>query len=292
MINMTRVSAWKASCYFKMVVGFIWALCFLIWGLRLLSAEYLRTKWYTPLLLAAAAGLFLSLALRSIWVESLRSKSPGKSRTSMKFQKAAAWVKRWATLHHKRVPVIALGEDTRVLKFAVNAGVVDEMVGQDGLIIGEKLVEELDEPEMQAVLAHEMCHKDSFGSKLEVILGILSAAMWFLSWYALGRWFFGSLGFFAALKIVLVSTGFRAVANLGAKLLSRAAEFLCDSAALLEMGSPEPFASALHKIEALMRREYPDKVAKRERQGAIHRLFRSHPSTPSRTQALRDLCTP
>ncbi len=170
------------------------------------------------------------------------------------------------------------------------------------------LLQQLDQPELEAVLAHELSHVKNRDVAVMTIASFLSTVAFMIVRFSF--WFgpvgfggdrrrdrggagWGALAYVAALVVWLVSM-------LLIRTLSRYREYAADRGSAIITGAPSQLASALLKISGRMQR-IPERDL-REVQGAnaffiipaisgdsIMELFSTHPSLEHRLERLRRL---
>lgn len=170
------------------------------------------------------------------------------------------------------------------------------------------LLEKLDKPELEGVIAHEMSH---IGNRDILLSSVVVALVGIIA--LLSRWFFQGLYFGGersdndsgdlGLIIMIIGLVFALVAPLAAVLLqlsiSRKREFLADASGALLTRYPEGLARALEKISQDMHplREASDATSslfiidpfRRKRRKWFARLWMTHPPVEERIKALREM---
>ncbi len=179
---------------------------------------------------------------------------------------------------------------------------------QHGVICVTKgLLNKLDKPEIEGVIAHEMSHignRDTLLSSIVVVLvGIVALlSRWFLRGIYLGGERDNNNGNFGIL-IFLIGAIMALVAPLAATLLqlsiSRKREFLADASGALLTRYPEGLAKALEKIsqDTHVLREASDATSslfiidplRKKRKSWFARLWMTHPPVEERIKALREM---
>ncbi len=158
------------------------------------------------------------------------------------------------------------------------------------------LLEQLDQPEVEAVLAHELCHVRHRDATVMTLASFFSTVAYFIM--RSGFWFGndrrsrgGAAVIYAASLVVWVISYFLI------RALSRYREYAADRGAAMLTGAPMHLAVALQKISGQMTR-IPDRDL-RELRGmnaffilpafkgrAVSELFSTHPNTENRIKRL------
>ena len=171
------------------------------------------------------------------------------------------------------------------------------------------LLEKLDRPELEGVIAHELSHignRDILISTIvTVMVGlIVLLADWFMRWsFFGGRQDSNDRDSRVALIITVVAIIFAILAPIFAQIMqfaiSRKREFLADSTGALLTRYPEGLASALEKISS-----YPESMRnsnratahlyiadpiKKKKKGFWNKAFMTHPPVEERLAALRGM---
>jgi len=178
------------------------------------------------------------------------------------------------------------------------------------------LMRRLDEPEIEAVLAHELshvAHRDvavmTIASSLGVVAGLVTRMMFYAGLFG-GRGNSQGGGQFAAMEgiVMLVSVAVYAISFMLTRALSRYRELAADRSGAILIGRPSVLASALVKINGEMGRIPTRDLRKAEAFNAFfftpaiaqHRgpggqavslgaLFSTHPTLERRLAQLADL---
>ena len=164
------------------------------------------------------------------------------------------------------------------------------------------IMQMLSEDELKGVLAHELSHVGNRDILIGSVAAAIAMAITFLARIAMWGAIFGGGGrdrdrnVFGELALVLLAP---LAAGLLQMALSRSREFEADRSGALLLGTGEPLARALEKIEAGARR-IPMDVNPAQAQAYIinpltgrkvnaGRLFMTHPSTEERIARLRQM---
>lgn len=172
------------------------------------------------------------------------------------------------------------------------------------------LLEKLEKPELEGVIAHELSHIGNYDIRLATVIVVLVGIVvlmsdWFLRW----SWFggrrdkeggqIGAILLLVGIVLALLSPLFATLIQLA---ISRKREFLADSSGTLLTRYPEGLARALEKISA--DREpleaankatahlyiiNPLKEYKGSRRGWFASLFDTHPPIEERIKRLREM---
>jgi heat shock protein HtpX len=181
----------------------------------------------------------------------------------------------------------------------------------DGTIhVTPSLLDLLDEPELEAVLAHELAH---FARRDAAVMDVCSAPSRLLLSFAglvgtgkLARMAFEAGAYRAALTVAVLSVVsappafvFGWVSRLSVLGMSRSREFAADAAAATLTGRPSALASALMKLDDERAWVPPRDLREAEarsvlcivatRSSRLGRLFSSHPPTAARLGRLREI---
>jgi heat shock protein HtpX len=209
-------------------------------------------------------------------------------------------VQRLVTLADLPMPRLAIIDTPMANAFATGRNEKQAVVA-----VTTGLIDQLDRPELEAVLAHELSHIKNKDMMVLTIASFLSTVAFMVVRFSF--WFGGGLGdrrdreggnygmiaYLAAIVVWFVSM-------LLIRALSRYREFAADRGASIITGQPSQLASALLKISGRMQR-IPERDL-REVQGAnafyiipavrgssILELFSTHPSLEKRLERLQRL---
>ena len=156
------------------------------------------------------------------------------------------------------------------------------------IIMGDTLLNEFDEDEIETVFAHELGHYTHhhirtgiITSIVSIFLGLFIASLLY-SWSV--RWFgFSSITEFAGLPLLALWLSlFGLVTSPLGNILSRRHERQADEYAVRRTGKKEQFASALRKLASM-------NLADPEPHPAVEFLFYSHPSIGKRIRMVETL---
>ena len=197
-------------------------------------------------------------------------------------------------------PKIAIVESSVPNAFATGRGKNSAVVA-----VTTSLKQKLSQPELEAVLAHELSHVKNRDMLVITIASFLSTVAFFLVRYML---FFGmgggnrdrDRGAGAAIIIWIVSLLVWIISFLLIRALSRYREFAADRGSEIITGQPSHLASALMAISGVMER-VPEKDL-REVEGmnaffiipaisgdSVMNLFSTHPTVEARIRALEEM---
>jgi len=170
------------------------------------------------------------------------------------------------------------------------------------------LLDKLDKPELQGVIAHEMSHIGNRDILLSSVVVVLVGVVALLSrWFLRGLYFGGESrdndGGNLGLIMMIIGLVLALVAPLAAVLLqlsiSRKREFLADASGALLTRYPEGLAKALEKISQDVHplREASDATSslfiidpfRKKRKRWFARLWMTHPPVEERIKALREM---
>lgn len=240
------------------------------------------------------AQYFLSDQL-VLWTTGARVVSPDEA------PELHAMVDRLAALADLPKPRVAIANQAIPNAFATGRNPQNSVVA-----VTTGLLQQLDRPELEAVLAHELTHIKNRDVTVITIASFLSTVAFmvvrFSFWFGPGVGGYGrrreganwtALAYVAALVVWIVSL-------LLIRALSRYREFAADRGSAIVTGAPSQLASALLKISGRMQR-IPERDL-REVQGAnafyiipairgnsIMELFSTHPSLEKRLERLQRL---
>ncbi|MBI4662601.1 MAG: M48 family metallopeptidase [Verrucomicrobia bacterium] len=156
------------------------------------------------------------------------------------------------------------------------------------IVLFDTLVEQLSEPEVESVLAHEIGHykKKHLSKMLALSSGGLLLGFYAIAWLARQTWFYGAFGFQAqGLAPALVLFGllsgvltfwFSPLAN----LWTRHYEFQADAYAASAIGTPQTLIGALRKLTG-------QNLSNLTPHPFYSGFYYSHPTLPEREAALR-----
>jgi heat shock protein HtpX len=183
-----------------------------------------------------------------------------------------------------------------------NAFATGRSAGSAVVAVTTALRQQLSQPELEAVLAHELSHVKNRDMLIITIASFLSTVAFFLARYMM---FFGSggrdrKGAGAAVIVFVVSLVVWILSFLLIRALSRYREFAADRGSAIITGHPANLANALMTISGIMKR-VPDRDL-REVEGmnaffiipaisgdSIMNLFSTHPSVEARLRALEEM---
>ena len=162
------------------------------------------------------------------------------------------------------------------------------------------LLEIMDDPELEGIMAHELGHVRNYDIRLSMIVFGLVVAVGFISDMLVRMAFFGRgnnngnpLVLVFGLVAMLVAP---LVASLVQLAVSRQREYLADATGAMTTRHPDALASALEKLEAYgrpMRRQNSSMahlwIADPLRPGVIDRLFATHPPIADRVKRLEQM---
>lgn len=192
-------------------------------------------------------------------------------------------------------PRLAVADNRTPNAFAAGRATSDAVV-----CVTTGLLEELDEAELDGVLAHEVAHISNRDFRLMTVVTALGAmAGWIVRW----GFFFGDGGDGGGQWQLLAGYVAALVVWIGAflvgRLLSRYREFAADRAAVQLTGDLAALASALVTITDRMSEVPEDDLRSAEQVNAllvsevtesrISKLFRTHPAVERRVDRLHDL---
>ncbi|MBW3602590.1 MAG: zinc metalloprotease HtpX [Actinobacteria bacterium] len=169
------------------------------------------------------------------------------------------------------------------------------------------LMRRLDEPEVEAVLAHELSHVAHRDVAVMTIASFLGIAAGLVTRFAFYSSMFGGRnregGAPVVLVVMLVSIVVYAISFLLTRALSRYRELSADRAGAILIGRPSTLASALTKVSGQMAR-IPSRDLRRaeplnaffftpalSKDFSLSSLFSTHPSLPRRLEQLSRLET-
>ncbi|MCB0333906.1 MAG: M48 family metalloprotease [Bdellovibrionales bacterium] len=178
----------------------------------------------------------------------------------------------------------------------LNAGMLDLMVGTDALLVGDRLLEILNEEQLRGVMAHEMQHSNAAENKLSVLLKASSLFLFMLGtlgglhymfvhlfsselsfWHGLGTW---------AWQFVMY-IGFMHISSIFSMMMSRNIEFKTDMLSCAKEGKWQGLASALIRMHEEALRLRAEAQLPAPPKGVWAKLMRSHPSVTARVRILQ-----
>ncbi len=162
------------------------------------------------------------------------------------------------------------------------------------------LLNELDDDEVEAVLAHELAHIVNRDFQLMTVITALSAiAGWFVRWGFLFGDGGGENGQWQLLLGYLVAIVVWIGAFLVGRLISRYREYAADRGAAMLTGNPAALASALQTISGEMNNVPKEDLRRAENVNAllasevtnsrVSRLLSTHPDVESRVERLNEM---
>ncbi len=178
------------------------------------------------------------------------------------------------------------------------------------VVVTTKIMELLDEDELEGVLAHEIAHIKNRDTLIQAVAATIAGAITTLA--NMAQWFFlfGGVhrdedeegGFAEMVGLILMVILAPIAAALIQMAISRAREYKADETGGIISGKPEALASALKKLEAYATR-IPPEIVKSEvnpvtshlfiinplKGDAIASLFSTHPPTEERVKRLLEL---
>lgn len=165
--------------------------------------------------------------------------------------------------------------------------------------VTQGLLEQLDEQELEGVIAHELAHVKNRDTLISAVAATLAAAIMMLAYLARWTAIFGGFGgrdrdgggILGLLAMTLLAP---LAAMLVQAAISRTREFKADATGADIAGSPTGLAEALRKLEAGNQRPSPEATTATAHlfivnplSGAgISRLFSTHPPTEERVERL------
>ncbi len=175
------------------------------------------------------------------------------------------------------------------------------------VVVTSKILELLDEDELEGVLAHEISHIKNRDTLIQAVAATIAGAITMLA--NMAQWFliFGGSdeedrGWGEVISLVLLVVLAPIAAALIQMAISRSREYKADETGGKISGKPEALASALKKLEDYAYR-LPPEIAKREvnpatshlfivnplKGDALAYLFSTHPPTEKRIEKLLEL---
>ncbi|UZE92061.1 MAG: zinc metalloprotease HtpX [Methanosarcinales archaeon] len=163
--------------------------------------------------------------------------------------------------------------------------------------VTSSLMDKLSQPELEAVLAHELSHIKHRDMFVMTLAGFFSTIAFFLMRYLI---FFGDRRRGNLMLIWAASVAVWLISFILIRALSRYREFSADRGAALITGNPSNLASALLKISGSIKRVPPQELRKAEgmnaffiipaiSRGSIMNLFSTHPPVEKRIERLEKL---
>ncbi|RUM40599.1 MAG: protease HtpX [Desulfurobacterium sp.] len=178
------------------------------------------------------------------------------------------------------------------------------------VVVTPKIVELLDQDELEGVLAHEIAHIKNRDTLIQAVAATIAGAITMLA--NMAQWFFlfgGARGedeegggFAEMIGLILMVILAPIAAALIQMAISRSREYKADETGGIISGKPEALASALKKLEEYAMR-VPPEIAKSEvnpvtshlfivnplKGDAVAALFSTHPPTEERVRKLLEL---
>ncbi len=192
-------------------------------------------------------------------------------------------------------PKVAVADNRTPNAFAAGRARKDAVI-----CVTTGLIEELEDEEVEAVIAHEMAHIMHRDFQLMTVITALSAmAGWIVRWGFLfgdggdsgGQW--QLLAGYLAAVVVWIGAFFVG------RLISRYREYAADRGAAHLTGNPTALANALMKITDRMDEVPKEDLRKAEQVNALlasevtktrlSRLFRTHPNVDNRVERLQEM---
>jgi len=163
--------------------------------------------------------------------------------------------------------------------------------------VTSSLMDKLSQPELEAVLAHELSHIKHRDMFVMTLAGFFSTIAFFLMRYLI---FFGDRRRGNLMLIWAASVAVWLISFILIRALSRYREFSADRGAALITGNPSNLASALLKISGTIKRVSPQELRKAEgmnalfiipalSRGSLMNLFSTHPPIEKRIERLEKL---
>jgi len=163
--------------------------------------------------------------------------------------------------------------------------------------VTSSLMEKLSQPELEAVLAHELSHIRHRDMFVMTLASFFSTIAFFLMRYLI---FFGDRRRGSIMLVWAASILVWLVSFILIRALSRYREFSADRGAALITGNPSNLASALLKISGSIKRAPPQELRKAEgmnaffiipalSKGSLMNLFSTHPPIEKRIERLEKL---
>ncbi len=200
-------------------------------------------------------------------------------------------------------PKIYIIDDTALNAFATGRGPENASVA-----ITQGLLDQLDKPELEGVMAHELSHVKNYDIRLQSVTVALIGLIVLLSDIFLRSLFYGGRNRDSDNKgnpvVLVIGIALAILSPIIAKLMhlaiSRQREYLADASGALITRYPEGLARALEKIKAdkeplevankATAHMYIENPLRNETKGKwLNGLFSSHPDTDERIKRLREM---
>jgi len=201
-------------------------------------------------------------------------------------------------------PKIYLIDDTALNAFATGRGPENAMVA-----ITSGLLDQLEKPELEGVMAHELSHVQNYDIRLQSVTVALLGLIVLLSDVFLRSMYYGSgrrsrsnnkAGGILILIGILLAILSPIIAKLMHLAISRQREFLADASGALLTRYPEGLARALEKIKAdkepleaankATAHMYIENPLRNEKKGQwLNKMFATHPNVDDRIARLRGM---
>ena len=166
------------------------------------------------------------------------------------------------------------------------------------------ILEVMNDRELEAVMAHEISHVRNYDIRVSMIAFGLVSAIGILSDIAFRMFFFGGdnrennpnpVALVVGIVLIILAP---IIATLIQLAISRQREYLADASGALTTRDPEGLASALEKLEQYGRPRQRQNSSTAHlflnnplKQGALNRLFSTHPPLEERIKRLRENAT-
>lgn len=248
-------------------------------------------------------GLVVALVMvgGSYWFSDKLALKSAKARiiTEAEAPEFYGMIKRLAERADMPMPTVAISPSDQPNAFATGRGPRNAVV-----CATQGLLETLPRTEVEGVMAHELMHVKHRDILIGSVAAAIATAISFMANMAMYRSMFGGRDRNQGNAITMIAVA--VLAPLAAGLLqmavSRSREFEADRGAAALLGTGEPLASALERIEAIAKQR-PMAVQPAQAQAYIHnplaearsggggpnmaKLFSTHPSTDERIRRLR-----
>lgn len=212
-----------------------------------------------------------------------------------------AIIERLAAMADLPKPRVAIAASRMPNAFATGRGPKSSVIA-----VTTSLMERLDRPELEAVLAHELTHVRNRDVMVITLASFFAAVASFL----MNTLFYSGMGFgfdfdsdsegegFGIIAVWLVSLAVWVISFVLIRALSRYREYAADRGSAILTGAPSQLASALVKISGTMER-IPDRDLRQAeamnaffilpamRRSSIHELLSTHPSLENRLEHLK-----
>lgn len=261
-------------------------------GMSLLYIAFLAAlSMYVPSLSALAVVAFVLMGVQYLFSDKIALKSAGATRVSEEeYPELHQRITRLSQQANIPKPDVAVSSAPMSNAFATGRNKSHAVV-----CVTEQLVKELDDDELDAVLAHELAHVKNRDVAVMTIASFFSTIAFFIARFGI----YGDSSNNHLMVAVAASFVVWIVSSLLLKALSRYREYVADRGAVKITGDPLALASALKTISGTNDARPDEDLREHSSMNAFYishidggswfNIFSTHPPTEKRVEALEEL---